>query len=557
MKQWILFLLLFAAVVLGVVVPIMDNDAAHHAAMALVMSESGDYITLTDVVQNHIPYFDKPHFQFWLVAKSFDFFGVSTFVYKLSSLIFVLISIVSVYKLGQYLVPRRELGSSAAFILVSMAAFMLGSSVDIRMDAILSGAVALALWQGVVCIGGNGSGGYLRRVKIERFRFMPYLGLAAGLAMAFATKGLFGVVIVGVALLCYMISVQRIKWLISWQFLLVVGLFSVLISPVLYAYFVQFGWEGVRFILYEQVLYRTGGEMYGSASADDYFFFFHSLLWVILPWSFLFYIFAVRDIIKREIDSIFALTVIPSFVMMFVLSFSSFKLPHYLNPLFMLMALYVASRLLNLEPRTKMLRTVIIIQKIVVAIMVIFAAIINFYVMPIQSIALSIIYGAFLAWPLYMVFVPWRTVEKVIFVSVLTSALVWIGLNGNFYVELLKYQAGSEKGFEYVEQGVSPRDVAMYEHSDAAAFEICHQGMHPLVMREQLVDSSYVFEQTFLWITNEGYNDLVQDSVFMARGPRIVEQLSDFRITRLNRDFLTPSTREASLDTVYIIGFQK
>lgn len=562
MKQWLLFLLLFIAIAFGVAVPIMDNDAGHHAAIALQMCHTNDYITLTDVVNNYVPYFDKPHFQFWLVAKSFDWFGVSTFSYKLSSLFFILLSLISTYKLAEYLMPRKNMGAIASLMLCSMVAFMLNNSVDIRMDAILSGAVALALWQGMVCIGGGGkmnTGGesYLSRAGRERFRMRPYIGLALGLAMAYSTKGLYGVVFVAITMLCYMIAIRRLNWLFSWRFLLALGLFAIFSLPVIYAYYIQFSWEGVRFILYEQIFYRTGGVMYGSSSANDSLFYLHTTLWTILPWSILYFVFAVRDLVKRQVDAIYATTVIAPVIMLIILSFSAFKLPHYMNPLFPLMAIFVASRLNDISLKGSMMRATVIIQKVVVTLFVIVAALVSYYVMPMNSIFWSIVYGLVLAGVLYWVIKPWRTKSRVLTMSVLSSAVLWLGLNCNFYPQLMELQAGSVKGPELLARGIEAKDVAMIEDANAASFEICHEGMHPFVSFDDLKTPGYEFKQDYLWINKRYYNDMMESSVFKSREPKIVERVKDYHITLMTSTFLNPATRPSIMDTVYIVEFGK
>ncbi len=561
MNKWLLFLLLFVAIALGVVVPIMDNDAAHHAAIALQMCHTGDYVTLTDVVNSYVPYFDKPHFQFWLVAASFNMFGVSTIVYKLSSLIFVLLALFSTYKLGEYLMPRRGVGSLSALVLCSMVAFMLNSSVDIRMDAILTGSVALAVWQGVVCIGGGGrqntGSSYSSRASKERFRFAPYLGLALGLAMAYSTKGLYGVVITALAMLCYMISVRRLNWLFSWRFLFAFLLFATFSLPVIFAYYEQFSWEGVRFILYEQVFYRTGGEMYGSSSANDALFFLHSLLWVILPWSILYCIFAIRDLVKRNVDSIYALTLIAPVVMLVILSFSSFKLPHYMNPLFPMMAIFIASRIEQLNERGSMMRAMVVVQKVVVALFVVVAVAVNYYSMPFESLILAIVFGLGMLALVLTLFKPWRTKNRVVEVSVLASVLLWLMFNMNFYPQLMRLQAGSEMGPRFIERGIEPKDVALIEGANAASLEICHKGMHPFVSFKELKDVDYSFEPTYLWIDRRYYEDMMQDSIFQARQPRIVERVPDYHITSMTPTFLNPKTRASVIDTVYIVRFDR
>lgn len=552
MKRWVVLLLLVVALGVGVSVPLMDNDAAHHAAIALHMTETGDYVTLQDVMYD-IPYFDKPHLQFWLVGGSFAAMGVGGVVYKLTSLLFVLLTLLSLYKLGERLAPRKEVGVTAVVVLLSMVAFMLGSSVDIRMDAMLTGAVALAVWQGVVCVGGRKDERYAgSRRKKEHFSIMPYLGLALGLAMAFAVKGLFGVVVVGCALLFYMIGVRRLKWLVSWRFLVALGLFGVMISPVLWAYYVQFGWDGVRFILYEQVLIRTGGGM-GTLGENDPLFFVHTLVWVVLPWSVALFTFIVRSVAKREFDSVFWLTVPGSVVVIVLLSFSSFKLPHYLNPLFPLFALFVADRLVNMLPRMGLMRGVAVSQKVIVGLFVVAAVAVNYWVFPFETVWVSALYGVGLLVLVGALFTPWDRVERIVGWSAAASAVLWLGLNGNFYPQLLRFQSGNELATLCKADGIAPKEVAVYRWNDySASFDIHHGGLHRMVWSSELLDTTRTIGERYLMIDSRAADSLLVDSVFAARW-HTVRRLPDFRVTRLTGKFLNPSTRASALDTIYLM----
>ena len=63
-----LFSLLGLVYILGLFVPLMDNDAGHHADIALRMYLTGDYVNLID---HRGDYIDKPHFLFWASALSY------------------------------------------------------------------------------------------------------------------------------------------------------------------------------------------------------------------------------------------------------------------------------------------------------------------------------------------------------------------------------------------------------------------------------------------------------------------------------------------------------
>ena len=148
----------------------MDNDSAHHANIAMHMYLNRDYVNLIDAGQD---YLDKPHLLFWLCALSYKIFGITSFAYRLPSLLFTILCVYSVYQLGRSLY-NEEVGRLSALIISSAFAFILANN-DVRMDAILTSCVAFATWQGVQ---------FIQRKKISNA-----LGLAAGLALGFDTKG--------------------------------------------------------------------------------------------------------------------------------------------------------------------------------------------------------------------------------------------------------------------------------------------------------------------------------------------------------------------------------
>ncbi|MEG1463725.1 MAG: glycosyltransferase family 39 protein [Mucinivorans sp.] len=546
MNKTLLFVLLAIGILLGVTLcPLMDNDAAHHAVIGLRMMETGDWTTMTDVIERYTPYFDKPHLQFWLVGLSFKYFGVGAFVYKLSSLIFIALSIFSTYRLAQFLLPRPQSGVVAILVLVSMMAFMLGASVDIRMDAILSGAVIFAIWQGVVCIASSAK----RHAKL---RIRLYLGLAFGLTLAFMCKGLYGVVVTGVALLFYMIGTKQLRWLFSWRFLLVIAFFAVMILPELWAFYQQFGWKGVRFMLYDQVLIRTGGGM-GVSGQSDPTFFLHTLLWTVLPWSALLYFFVFRSLFTARFDATYWLTVPSAVVVIVLLSFSSFKLPHYLNPLLPLLAIFLTSQFIDIQPRSRLLRGVNITQKIVVMVIVILAAVVNYWLFPFEVMWMAVLFALMLLYVVYQLFTHWTSYENMLYVSVAASAVLWIGLNVNFYPQLMKYQAGNVAAAELEQKNIKADQVFLYHPLDySASFDIHHRAIHRVLKRPDILQKQVAGDQFFVFVERGPFNELASDTTL-----HFTRQASwvDYRVTRLTPKFLNPATRSQVVDSIFLLKF--
>ncbi|HEX5169352.1 MAG TPA: glycosyltransferase family 39 protein, partial [Cyclobacteriaceae bacterium] len=125
-----------AAYVGGLFIPLMNNDSAHHANIALHMYESGDFISLIDRGKD---YLDKPHLLFWLSALSYKIFGVNSFAFKFPSFLFSILALYSTYRLGARIYSKR-VGALGSLILATAYGFFLANN-DVRMDALLTGAI--------------------------------------------------------------------------------------------------------------------------------------------------------------------------------------------------------------------------------------------------------------------------------------------------------------------------------------------------------------------------------------------------------------------------------
>ncbi|HEY9658069.1 MAG TPA: glycosyltransferase family 39 protein, partial [Allocoleopsis sp.] len=315
--------------------PLMDNDAAHHANIALRMYLTGDYVHLVDKGE---PYLDKPHLHFWLCAISFKIFGVNSFAYRLPSFLFTIGGVYSVYQLGKLLYDEAT-GKLAALVIASSFGFALSNS-DVRMDAILTSAIAFATWQ------------LLAYIQYRRLLYIA--GAAFGLALGFSTKGMIGVFVPLLFLFFYIVCRKEPRLFILKGWLLLILLFVAFISPILYCYYQQFNLHpelvvrgqdhinGIRFALLGQSTERFGGGM-SADSRKDYLFFFYTFIWVFGPWSLIAYPAWIKIFFKRRIEWVTSCTIL---VLALVIGFAGSKLPHYLNISFPVAAILVASHVL-------------------------------------------------------------------------------------------------------------------------------------------------------------------------------------------------------------------
>lgn len=526
---YFLFALLGIVYAFGLFVPLMDNDSAHHANIALRMHLTGDYVNLID---NGKDYLDKPHLHFWLAAFSYKIFGVTTFAYKFPSFLFTVLGTYSCFRLGKALY-NESTGKLAALILASSFAYILANN-DVRMDAILTACVALATWQLVEFI--------------QTKKLLPVAGAALGLALGFSTKGHIAVFVPAVAALFYILYRKEWTIFLEWKWLLLIVLFGLFISPVVYCYYLQYNLNpekivrdrdhinGVQFILINQSVERFSGESFGSDSKHDYFFFLHSFLWAFAPWSLLAYIAVagrLRNFLLRKTEW---LTTGVFLAILLIVSFSGFKLPHYLNVVFPATAVLTAAFILSKSADPKWVKAIFHIQLYTSILMLLALAVVTFWAFPVKK--LSIIAGVILLLALYFYFIKsaqFNLLQKAVSLSIATMILSFFLLNTNFYPQLLRYQGGNELAFA-IRNKMDPSNVYFWKDHYSSSFNF-YTGR----LRQPFVDSLYnPREKTWLLY------DIRNEETIKEAGYIIGERFSslDYEITKLDLKFVNPARRE-------------
>lgn len=549
LPYWLLALIMAVGYIAGLFVSLMDNDSAHHASIALNMLQQDNWASL--VQHGAEPYLDKPHIQFWLISLGYKLFGIGGFGYKISSFAFTIAGLWATYKLTAHLKDKRS-GIYATLLLASSAAFAL-ANIDVRMEAILTAAIIITIWQGVM--------------HLDTGKTLHLVLTALGLAIAFGTKGWVGVMVPFFAILFYMVGKKQTYWFISWKFPALLFLFALFISPVLYAYYLQFDLHpeliirgedhhsGVLFILWGQIFDRMGGS-HGTSSANDYFFFLHTLLWAILPWSFLFYTFffkEINDFIKKKkpASPIYWLTIPAILLTILALSVSKFKLPHYLNVTFPLMAIYIACSLTGIKDRSPFVQGLGIMQKIIAGALLIAVILVNYICFPTSALWFNLLLATGILYTVYLLFHRTNSISNIIKTGVLLSAVVWFSLNLNFYPQLLTYQGGNEIALHTVREKQIPiEEMGTFRINDISfSFDI------------------YVGKVIEEWSTSTINTRLEEgQNVYLLTEPSGLEALKaegytwetiderkDYRITRLNAKFMNPSTRESVLSRLYLV----
>ena len=530
--------------------PLLDKDAAHHANIALHMYETGDYFSLVD---RGTDYLDKPHLLFWTTLAFFKVFGVTTIAHRLPAVLFALASVYFTYRLTLHL-TNRPAARLAAIILGTAQAFVLSVN-DARMETPLTTGIILGLWQLIV--------------YVDRKKFVSLLGGALGVAIAFATKGWLGPVVVFISVFFY-ILLQK-KWRIlarpaTWLF---IPVFFILISPVLYGYYLQFDLHpeklirgrdhisGVRFILWEQLFERYKG--FDKKRYSDPFFLYHTFMWAYLPWCIagylaLFY-WCRRMFWFRKWQHPVNFAAISFGLILVTLSFSNFKMPHYLVMLLPLVTVFTAPYLQHVLSSVKGRKLFYPLQVFLVIVMILFAAALNYYFFKPLNFFIAIT-GCLL---LFAVIFLWMNKKlsagaRIIFGSAGAAVLFNVMLNYNFFPQLLKYQGGNELAAIMYSKNITipPPDIILLE-SNAHSFDFYTGNNHRFLSPDE-IDNWYTPEAGKYFLMNK-----TQQTELELKGYRVEPLIShiDYNVAKVSLKFLNHGTRQSGLDTLMLARIYK
>jgi 4-amino-4-deoxy-L-arabinose transferase-like glycosyltransferase len=540
----------FALVVLivsygrGMFIPLMHNDSGHHAIMAMRMYLTGDYVNIMD---RGADYLDKPHFHFWSSAFFYNIFGVSPFSYRFTSILFSIGSLLAAYGLGRELY-NKQVGKMAALILASSIALILANQ-DVRMDAILTGSIMMATWMLVRWIN---HGGLLNMT-------VACLALATG----FSTKGALGVVMPLMALFFYLVYARRWKDLFNIKWLGAALVTLIFVTPVLLCYYWQFdlhpekvirgqtGISGLKFIFFGQTFERFEGTNFGSAGSNDPFVFVNTYFWAFLPWiipGLVAYFKSVWGFVRNKFSyapgqEFLTTGTITLFFLLF--SLSSFKLPHYFVVLIPFYAIQTAAFIDTWSDNAKAKWKTV--QLIIVSIMLLVLAGINFYVFPIRETWLWVALVFILIFLGYQLFVNRKANDFAFAISLTGAALTAFLLNFNFYPQLLPYQAGKELATRVVELKIDKDQIRILSGFEVSNdFDFTLATNVPGVSWQELKSSN---QPLYVYTGDAGLQSLKENGVNVS----IVAEASNYRITRLTPKFLNPRTRQQTLKKHFLL----
>ncbi len=500
---------------------IMDIDAAQYAQMSLELMHSKNCLQLFCLHQN---YLDKPPLLFWLSAMSFKIFGVYNWSYKLPSILFAVLGLLSTYRLGARLVDAR-VGIYSAIILATTFAFFQLTH-DIRTDTILMGAVIFSSWQ-----------------LYDFFLFQKtknVFGAGIGISLALLAKGPIGLIIPFCFFFVFTVLYERkTKKLFSIKLLWLPLIIFMMLLPMCIGLFQQYGWHGINFFFWYQSFGRITGENTWKNNPDR-FFLLHTTLWAFLPWTLLF-IYAMG----RELKALFtykstiAGVSIAFLLTLLALSLSKYQLPHYVFVAYPFLAIVCATYAEDFfASKLKYVQAVIVLLAVVCGV------ILNFYCFPSSHTILL----SFLA----VVAIIGFFYTKKIVSTALPITLVLISLAIGFQTELLKYQSFNEVGRFLKTQKTSKNEIVNFNCKFSFAFYFYSQDYTKFYTTiEELLAERQRGKELLVYTSAYGY-DLIKQSELGAKTSCLFSRES-YEVTRLKPAFINPEKRSKVVEKYYLL----
>ena len=544
-RYWFLIVMTLLVYITVMFVTLFENDSAQFAVMAMRMVQENDFLSLFKGTEE---YLDKPHMHYWLAALSFKIFGIHDWAYRIPAILATLLGAYSCFGLGK-LLYNKDTGKLAALIFMTAQTIVL-SAIDVRTDAVLTGFTVYAIWQ--------------LATYIENKKLLHVILGAVGAGIAFSTKGQIALVVMGFPLLCHLAFTRKWQRFLSWKVWVALIVFAITITPILYAYYHQFDLHpekvirgkgersGIFFIFWEQSFERLSGEGMGKNSSD-YFFFFHTFLWVFLPWTVIgitAFVYRVKHFFKTKFkrNSNYELLTLGGIILIFVvISFAQFKLPHYLNITIPLFAVLTASYINSLykNEKIKITKVLLAVQYFILILIFIASVFICYYVFKFQSWYATILLAMVFILIIYYYLKREENFLRIITLSVFSSLLLNVVLNTHFYPELLKYQAGSSMAETIAEEHIDVDNI--YKISTRYTWALDFYNKKPVKISS--LDAIIGKKDFWLYVDDLQLKEL-QNSGFDWDKQYTEDQ---FRITRLQAKFLDPATRKKVLNHMHLI----
>jgi 4-amino-4-deoxy-L-arabinose transferase-like glycosyltransferase len=537
---YVLWALIAVVYLSNLSIDVMEVDAAQYASMAAEMKDNGSYL---QVYHRGEDYLDKPPLLFWLSSLSFSVFGVNNVAYKLPALLALLIGLWATYRFT-LLYDSRETARMAATILASTQAFFLMTN-DVRTDGLLTGFVMFAVYQ---------CAAYL---KHRKWRYLVLAGIGVGLAML--AKGPIGAIIPVIAVAADLVMKGKWKDLINVKWLMVILVALLILAPMCYGLYTQFDLHpeksvyglqspsGLKFFFWTQSFGRITGDIYWDNNAPPYFFLL-TFLWDFMPWVIVFFVafgYALSRIWHDRKGYAEYFCIGGFTIVLILLSFSKYKLPHYIFPLFpfaaILTARYLAKRF------DKAGQALPIIQLVLMHVFYAAIAIVFLKAFPPENILLpAVVVAGFVSmWIAGMRFR--NPSQRIVMTGCITAITFNIFLSLHLYPHLMQYQSGTWAG-KMIREDRAHTKRQYFSYPQPSYSLDFYSGEYVPLLNASAFDQ--IIPGSWIYTTEEHIQEINASS---PGSYKIIREFEHYHVSMLKLNFVLRESRSSALKKRFLI----
>jgi 4-amino-4-deoxy-L-arabinose transferase-like glycosyltransferase len=519
--------------IFGLLIP-LTSDAGKYAAISKIIYETGEWFNLTIHFE---PYLEKPPLLFWITAPFYFLFGPSAFSFKLPVLLYSAIAVFSTYRFAK-IYYGRQIAKTAAIMLASSEFYFLFHN-DIHTDSLLTANVIFSIWQ---------LAEYLKSGKI---RNILLAGLGAGLALI--SKGPVGLFVPATAALSHLIYSGKLKILFSYKFLAGAVVAVLILAAGLAGLYNQFGIEGIRFFFWDNNMGRITGQIKGHNT--DYLFYFHTVLYMFLPWGILFLLsvfLEFRELFSRKLKhpgvaELFTLGGITFYWI--IISVAKAKAPHYFMVLSPLMAVITAKWIMTIfqdKLYAKFRTPVNVIQYFTFAVIWILLFVLSVYLFPLKNI----LFWSAVLLLIILFFIPGGKGKLNLLIrrSVISIVAVNFVINSHVYPQLFKYQStipaceifNRESGKGELLNSYLSEHRELFFYTDKPGYFLSDSED----LKECLTSSG-----SWIYTNDQGLEEIKSTGAEIE----VVKSFRHRNLSKFTLKFLMPDTREQTLRNMYLV----
>jgi 4-amino-4-deoxy-L-arabinose transferase-like glycosyltransferase len=406
---------------------------------------------------------------------------------------------------------------------------------DIHADTPLQAFVTLALWQ------------LFEFIKTKRNKHWILGFIAIGLAML--SKGPIGAAIPAFAVIGHILLKKDFRFLFDYRWFLGIILAFVVASPALIGLMNQFGWAGIRFFFWENNVGRITGS-YVNLNNDPIFY-IHSLMYLFLPWSLMFFISAFSEfkfLIKTKFQSTEYFTFTGIWIFFIILNSASSQLPNYIFAIVPLIAVLTAKWAdIAIENKQKLFNVFYSVQNFVVIVLWLMIFTVAFYLFPVPKFSYWIVAITGIGFSLYVFLKVDDKLFRIILPSLIPFACLILLLNTHVFTYMFSLQAPPKAARYFTENAEPTEKLYNYKYGQYELFFYSEPQASQLKSENDLRKAAET-KGSWIFTDPDGFRDF---EALHIQPDTIIE----YKHLYLNRGgrFINPNTRDKVLQPMYLI----